>query len=255
MSKNFRLVMHIQDRVHQLLQGELEGIRGISSSGWVVTNFLVRGRDSVLLMPQKEVIRLNKLERFQYDNPEFWMRDDMVRLKRLSGDMGEESMWGYLRDSIGLTGIKRTDTPYYYAFSITNMPRPKVNSVRELATEVLRNLKAQDGPDTIGDPDPADIARFKQWQSELNVGEVSEWVRRAILDRAAVFKKEDEWAVEDSHLKVPRGSTVFLKPEISRFEPKLSSRYQVIILPDHVNDVLKGIDKIRKRKRKLSMAY
>lgn len=79
-------VPRFQRNVMGLQHGVLHGVKGISSSKEIISEFMIPGsRNTVVMMPGIELLKLNKFTRVNYDNPHYMLSNNMSALRRVQG--------------------------------------------------------------------------------------------------------------------------------------------------------------------------
>ena len=59
------------ERMQELENMELPGVKGISASKEIVLDFLGVARDALIVMPAQKVLEMNKITRFMYDGDQY----------------------------------------------------------------------------------------------------------------------------------------------------------------------------------------
>lgn len=214
---NFYLVFNFDadrnpDRLKQLAKGKIEGVKGISGSNQIVLEFVPVGRNAVLKMDGKRVIRDNNLSRVMYDNPHYLMSKDMNALKRLlNKDLSHDDqsvrkstissildpiLRAYSRDYHSPEGKIAMFIKSYDFEILKETPDRAINSIKDLArhlkrvTDKIASDKKRELPFSLSD-----------WERELT---------KAVQQIADTYKKEAEWLVKDDVFDVPAGSTLMI---------------------------------------------
>lgn len=97
--------------VTDISKGVLRGVKGISDKAEIIMQWFGVARDAVLAMDGPELVRLNKLSRVQYDNPDYLVSNGLDALYRIFAKNREEKygpqgLAGNLAEYIGI-GIKK----------------------------------------------------------------------------------------------------------------------------------------------------
>jgi hypothetical protein len=61
----------------QLKTRKVKGLKGISSSNTIQFEFLGVARDAMLQIPSKDLLKLNNVTRIMYDNPHYFVSNNL----------------------------------------------------------------------------------------------------------------------------------------------------------------------------------
>lgn len=209
----FWLVLDIPDRdtanderaekiLSDLETGTLHGIKGISDSKEILTNWWMMCRNAALMLDARSVIEMNDIEKIQYHDPDHLMNNNMALIYRLFDKKTDK--WG--RDQLMLNVMQYTlsalkkinpavanDMEYYGAARVMcdkwRDDPANVNTVEQLADVMLDTLKND---------------RNTQYGAkDTSINDIEAAVRAAVLHIGRVYEDEQEWVVHSESFKVP----------------------------------------------------
>lgn len=223
--KTFRVVLDIgrkpDETLKQISDGVLNGVKGISSNGKIIYQYLGVARDALLIMPGRETVKLNKLSRYLYDTPDYFFSNNMHHLKRLF--MKERRQEGalrnimeYLFEVIVKRGkMSRFDMKYMAPYQMMEFHKSaktvKINSMKDFIKwfrRVYRGISKED-------------YQFKDFYYDIlesiSDKEYEDYIKQVFQEHIkAVYGSEEEWEVKDDKLKIPKKSNLYiLKEDIS----------------------------------------
>jgi len=205
--RKFFVAFDLYDGFEYLKKEKFENISGISGSGNIKFNFLGVARDAMLVMDSEKVIKLNKLTRVMYDNPHYFLANDMVALQRIFNSRDNrrvlENILDYLTKEIKKDPKYRQlshDAEYYSLFNMGwdwSKKLPKINNIKKLSIFLTRKINTDFSDKTgvkynLEEKDVRDLL----WNALLRIGEV--------------YHDESEWILKDKTLKIPSKSKLFI---------------------------------------------
>lgn len=220
--KTFRVVFDLtEDTINELKSMELKGIKGISSSGEIIYDFLGIGRNAILIMKADEVLKLNKLSRFMYDNPHYFYSNNMAAMKRMyqkriTDNRGTwHNIADYLFKELNNKGI-------ISSYDVSgNAPGQEISY-----TQVAKNSKVNSIKDAV--------KVFRKAMKEVLKGKQSSYynffenvlklkdkeLEKVFIDSfnkyiGPVYKSEGEWTIKNSSLKIPNNSYLYVLTYVS----------------------------------------
>lgn len=209
----------------QVASGRLKGLKGISGDRRIVGSWLGVARNAMLVMPGKDVIKLNKLSRVLYDNPEYLASQDFKALYRLYNQTNRSQLMMRIVDRLK-PHLKRSTHPsagdlhhvinhgWLSGHVIGNhyeKAKPRIQSVSD-AAKYLKRAVAETGLASVKD-------RFGMPSAALPIIKefpLSEWkkvVAAALTDAGKLYQDEGEWTVKGDTFHIPKNSNlVILRP-------------------------------------------
>ena len=220
--KLFKVAIDIEPRYNKggledLSNMKLNGVKGISSSGDIAYQFLSSNRNALLTMNALDTIALNKLSKFMYDNPHYFLSDNMANLKRMYQKRIDDDMgtWHNLADYIFKEMQDRGIVDKYtmqmlapgqevsYSDTIKNN---KVNSLRD-AVKIFKMACAE----ILSKRDDHYYRILMNDVLKLSDSEISNIIEDAFKKYiGAVYADEGEWIVKDGSLNVPHNSYLYI---------------------------------------------
>ncbi len=214
--------------------GELDGIKGISSSREIWGDFSPNvGRDMLIIMPAEDTLKINKLKRVQYDDAEVLVRNNSQMLGRIlsinnvARNTGDNIIVGVF-DKI--PGIRKLG---YDPASVSNRAISLAHH--------LRSNKAIDGDSYFQN---VDTSKFGNWmENGLKLSSIDDyanlyyqaakaagyygeaWVKffapqnrskwypaisQGVIRQANVYSNESEWVNLGGQFHAPKNSTILL---------------------------------------------
>ena len=207
----------------QLQNGQLIGVKGIGHEGNLVLSFLGINisYNAVLVMPSDQVIKLNKISRILYDNPDYIASNNFSALIRMMGDSGKSEendihqTTTTLKDIIenlikGLiyNALEKDEPTYSFNYGelmaydyhkiiqdiVEKCEQKPIKNVHDLAKHIKTTIETESEGQTL----PVDIEKTVK---ELN---------KIITQRSTWYKKEKEWILKDQKLIIPPDSRLYL---------------------------------------------
>lgn len=230
--RTFRVVFEVDaydkgrmmKNIKQLSNRKLKGLTGISDRHDIGFHWLGVARDAMLIMKGKEVVKMNKLSRILYGNPNYFLSNNMTMAKRIfmksSGTLGDSNLLHNLMDYIFVVMGKEKKVDKYnvqytaagqsYAH-VAYKKSTNINSSKDLvkwirkAGEVLRKEEEEK-------------TSFKNHHILAVIDDIEKLSDKAIEDSihkgfeeiGKVYGDEGEWVVKDDYLKVPKGSYLYI---------------------------------------------
>lgn len=232
--ENFYVVFDIEKIFDQLKQRKIKGLKGISSSNEIEFQFLGVARDAMLEMNSKELMNLNDVTRIMYDNPHYLVSKNMWALRRIYQDNPQKwssttvnhifgNLFEYLIKTIKesgkhgefvhdaeYSGFRNVD--YDWAKKIAN--KLKIRNLKDLA-KIVKNYIDNIFYEKMN----------KSWASrrtepyDFKLQEIYKYLYETLLEIGRIYSSENEWVVKNDHLKVPKGSNLYLlTPTIENFK-------------------------------------
>lgn len=203
--------------VRQLMNGELIGVKGISSAS--LKNMLKNWgnmREMLIVLPAKEFLQINKVSRVLYDNPDYLVQKGMYVLRRLFNDLGnrtniftkmqdyvlrkmKDSGNGNLAESIRYNGLINGFDHWVNDQGVIQY----INTIKDIVTYFMKYLKYTEEHDFISTPVKATTK--EQWY---------DYFKQGITLMGQLYKDEDEWVLKTDSLKIPPTSKlIIVEPE------------------------------------------
>jgi hypothetical protein len=192
--------------MEDLSKGQLEGVKGISDTKQIVTEWFMMCRNAILLIDAPNLIQENDIQKIEYDNPEALCADDMEMLYRLfqkqRGKHGDGQLMQNVADYI--MGAAKTIAPRpHYSLQYNGFPTymgdfwknnpTGINSVADLVSKISEFL----------DEFAAD-RRFVEDRALFTPEVLRECVLVGLKRVGQVYQSEGEWLVKSPHLHIPR---------------------------------------------------
>lgn len=199
------------ERLEELANGELHGVKGISDNKKIIMHWLGIGRNAVLVMPAELTKYINKnLYKIAYDDPYDLLYDDMKLLSRIwnkehgtpQGRAGVmRNLEGYihrlLRKNPDRIASSIGDGIYGGYYDLTK-DVPEINSPTDLA-EYVQNRVIE----SANEYKRKDYEKFPlDWWKRV--------VSDAVIDGVKTYESEGEWVVEGDTLKIPSNSRLLV---------------------------------------------
>jgi hypothetical protein len=207
--KRFYLAIHfyddddkIGDTVKNLLNGELKGVKGIAGSGLKdMVKEWGNMRELMISMPSEDLLKLNKLSRVMYKNPEYLVSKGMAALRRLFNETGEKyssiftKMQKYLMYAIDDPSIKYK-IDYYGAISRLDKyveELHKINDIKDLVNFIITHI----------DENCKELKElgFAWWRKV---------VMKGLEKMGELYSSEKEWLIKGDSLKIPKSSRIYI---------------------------------------------
>lgn len=209
------------DKVEQLVSGKLEGIKGISDSKQIIVSWLGIARNTIVILPAKPFLKLNRVSRVMYDNPHYLVSKNLAATFRLfDKSQGKEQDWstiierildymqiakkqGEISKGLGtiMYYINRGDLSSIWFGKIFKETKPTINTVKDLAAW-FKEASIQVASDRA--------ESLVKYAKSTEVGEWEQLVFDALKHVGGMYESEGEWLVKDDSLTIPPGSTVLV---------------------------------------------
>lgn len=264
------------DTLKQLEKMELKGLTGISEAGDLIFQWVGAGRDILLIMNGKEVVELNKISRFLYDNPHYMLSNNMKWLRRMyqrGEGQDNRGVLFNLNEQIFLSlAEKGYITKYDISYSAPHQTMAdtkvaktvKINGVKDYIKyfrRAYREASIEEAKATSwrkysfsGKSKEGHTAGFEELFDNISDSEFSTVVQHAFERIKKIYGGEGEWVVKTKTLTIPKKSYLYIleladEEEIKKYKenPKqIFSDYsrqrieQWIRLKDGIDKKLKG---------------
>lgn len=199
------------DRLEQIADGTLHGVKGISDNKKILMHWLGVGRNAVLIMPTSATMSINGgLYKIQYDDPYDLLRNDMELLSRIwnkehGTSLGRRGVLVNISNNL-VRVLKRSgdsvanDLAHSIYGGYVNLESdvPSIDTLTEMA-EFIRKRTLEgvnEYKKKIFDPLPIDW-----WKT---------FISQAIVEGVKTYESEGEWVVTDEILKIPAGSRLLV---------------------------------------------
>lgn len=264
--KNFTCVIDIDhDRIKQLKQMKLDGVKGISSSGDIIFQFLGIGRNAFLVMDGNKTIELNKLSKFMYNNVHYAFSNNMANIKRLYQKRIQDNRgtWHNIADYVfkQLVDDKYIDKSTLIMvapgqeISYTNAAKnTTVNSLKD-AVKVFKSamkqiIKKQNG--------------YYDFMKDLLKISNKEYER--IFEKSykkyigGVYSDEQEWIVKNNSLRIPKKSYLYVLVGYTKYYDKYKKgkldSFEKLRMEDNIKKELMFVNSLNKElKNKYIIKY
>lgn len=231
--RTFRVVFEI-DRydesemlrnIKQLASMKFEGMTGISDKHDIGFQWLGVARDAMLVMKGKDVVKLNKLSRFMYGNPNYFLSSNMQMVRRLFNKSNPSSVMGdsnviqnileYIFSELGkLDATLKHDIEYTAAYqSYAHYAHKKatgIGSVKDLIRWIRKTGDILKADEEKSDWSHYEKIRIVEKIKELSNSQIEKAIYNAFEKMGKIYGDEGEWIVKDSTFKVPKGSRLYI---------------------------------------------
>lgn len=205
-----------EEAFSQIEGGEFHGLKGISDSRHILIQFT---RGALFVMDPAAVLAVNDLEKFQYNDAEALVRNNMAMLTRLFDRQQNPKGWGGTISRIcdhALAVYQKLDFQLGHEWSYYNLgwkagdvyennPLP-IETVDDCSRAIFECLK---GAARHWNKDDRD-ARLRDFVKELNYDYVLQAVKESLATIGRTYSNEGEWAVKSPSFTVPEGSTLLI---------------------------------------------
>jgi hypothetical protein len=218
----------------QLARGELKGVKGISGGKDIILSFFGSGRDTLLVMPGPQLIRMNKISRIMYKNPHYLLQDDCAALKRIYDNRSTAACLRRVMDNFHGEANKRFPMVYpskgymsvgqsvEYAFSLRGNSEMRVDNLRDAVRWVKTGLKR-----VVKEEKGREFGNYRNYQEILDGLGDNDWkslFEFGLRETGRVYKSEAEWVLKESTLKIPTGSRLYVVSH--KYKPDVEKAYQ-----------------------------
>lgn len=229
--RTFRVVFEINQydiarttkAVKQLSNMKLEGLTGISDKSDIGFHWLGVARDAMLIMKGNEVIKLNKVSRFLYGNPNYFLSNKMAMAKRIfqkgSGTMGDSNLLHnileYMFKAMGTSGkISKHDVDYTAAYQtyshVAYKKNTGINSSKDLVKWIRKAGEVLRKEDAESDWGNYNLMNIVTQFEELSDKDIEDGIYKAFELIGNTYGSEGEWVIKNDYLKVPKGSYLYI---------------------------------------------
>lgn len=198
--------------LHDIGQGKLTGLKGISDSREIVTEWFMIARNAVIIMDSNEVIRENDIEKITYDDPDGLCANNLAMVFRLFDKRRDKN--GYygimvnLSDRLGPILNKATDSIGHLLvhYGLPSMfddylkqEDMNVETAHDLAKWMWAALKAYETKQ-----------RYVDIERELDFDMFALCVRQMLMRVGQMYASESEWVVHSDSFHIPRNSRMIV---------------------------------------------
>lgn len=237
--KTFRVVFEVNKYdesemisvIRQLGNMKLEGMEGISGSGQIVFNWLGVARDAMLVMNGQEVIDLNKMSRFMYGNPNYFLSNNMKYAKRLFSKSGSvtgdnnilHNILEYLFGVLGKTGkIDKSLIEYCAAYQsyahVAYKKNTGISSTKDLIKWIRKAGEVLKKEDEEKEWKNWHLMQVVEAMSKLSNSDIESAIYKAFERIGEIYGDEAEWDTKANYLKVPKGSYLYILVDKKEYE-------------------------------------
>jgi len=232
-----------EDQVKQLASGVLKGVKGISGDRRIVRQFLGVARNAMLVMPGKDVAKLNKLTRVLYEKPEYLVSKNLICLYRIwqkdpESGLGRDGVMMNFMDYFRMflqkepmgSPLAKIGHAIDYGYlsrskygELFRGQNPRINSIRDLA-KWIRNA-------SIEIAKKRDIGEFYlDLLQKIPIKDFYRIAHRTLKRIGDIYKDEGEWIMKGDTFRVPpKTRLLVLKDE--RVTPEVIKKHREGTLP------------------------
>ncbi len=204
--------------LNDVAKGQLNGVRGISASREILTDWFVNCRNATLVFDPAQLISVNDIEQVRYDDIDYLCENEFKVLYRLWDKEKKPDHYGLMMnlgqywnsnykkfnhnaESLEYYGIA-TKLAYYWEDHASEYTISSFNDAVSAFQDMLLKVGYANKIDDYL-PSPEEL-RESLWNALKQVGNI--------------YKSEQEWIVKNSQLTVPKGSMLLLAvyPDIVR---------------------------------------
>lgn len=224
-----------RDSFRHIVKGELPGLQGISADANIKFNWLGMGsRNAMLIMDGKKLIKLNKMTRIMYDNPDYLVSSGLRALARLFGNPHTErgvantlnNFSSYIITALKQAGNKKTaalnhDMDYRGQQLSTRefTGWKKVQNVATFAKAYKAAWLKHTKPKASGSHWTASSDRTShKIMSEMSISTLTDILRKALELVGKTYTSEAEWLLKSDKLKVPSGSRLLILSQTEKID-------------------------------------
>jgi 2'-5' RNA ligase/8-oxo-dGTP pyrophosphatase MutT (NUDIX family) len=198
-------------KLADLESGVLKGVTGIAGDGRIMASINMGEAGFVITMPGAATVKLNKLSRVMYENPEYWVQDDFKAAKRVLNSHDAKSAGGKILRNAHEKARKRGLFPDTLGvrevpFEFDSWGDAPVRNLAAWARRLAQNAKNVAAARRKADPqygwpyaDKMAALTEKDWMEFIKLGTAK------LADR---FVIEGEWLVKDGQLRLPPGTDI-----------------------------------------------
>jgi hypothetical protein len=196
--------------LNDLSRGELSGVKGISDSKEILTNWWTVGRNAAVMMSSDKVIDLNDIEQVQYDDPDHICANNMAVLFRLYDQKndanGRENMMHHMMKD------------FFVSLRSINPSLERNIEYRGAARLMIKHWKENPSPvETAGDLakvmyDVLSTSGETKYSmaDDYKEGDFEHALSLSIVRTAGIYADEREWRVHSPHFTIPKGSVMMV---------------------------------------------
>jgi hypothetical protein len=228
--KTFRVVFEIDEynlskmvkNIKQLSSMKLEGMTGISDKHDIAFQWLGVARDAMLIMKGSEVVKLNKISRMLYGNPNYFLSNKMTMAKRLFNKSGGsddsnilQNILEYVFKELGkMDATLKHDIEYtaayqsyaHYAFKKS----VNINSTKDLVKWIRKTGNELKADEKKRDWSSYEKIRIVDTIKELSDSQIEKAIYDAFEQIGKIYSDEGEWIIKDKTLTVPKNSHLYV---------------------------------------------
>lgn len=238
-----------QQIIQDVKNGRLHGVKGISDTREIVTQWLHVARNAALVMDAHAVAEANKLRRIEYADPELLCANQMAMIYRLFDKMDNRfGHIGLMQNIMQYMVRSMRDIDYnfhhqmsYYGFesrvadrywkAIEEGKTPSINSISDL-TEFVYSACREEA--SAGGTWRGHLA--KEFE-DLDKNHVERALREAVIIIGRMYQEEGEWEVLNDPFVVPADTVLLIL-----YDEEISKRYDEITAQA---DIFQSVHKFR----------
>ena len=199
----------------------IPGVQGISDSGEIKFDwFGMGGRNALLTMPGKELVKLNKITRILYDNPDYLVSNGFAALRRIysSADIPRalQNINQEIIRTVSRGGAKDIAHILDGYGDILNWSDDlskglgKVKNLRQFAKQYRKNLISHWKKRKETSWAKFELDQLIEWLSNLSDAKWVDILGKAVVSAVAPYRNESEWILKNNKLRIPKGSRLYI---------------------------------------------
>lgn len=255
-----------QEIFNGLRRGKLRGLKGISGSREIITDWLHVGRNAALVMDSQKVFAENDILRVNYADPDALLENSMSAIYRLFnrshnrlGHMGlMQNIFRYFITEISTVDVAMGQELRYYGFEtqVADYYAEKQQSEEDFRISTLDELTdfIIEAMSAVADGGGRWRSHLSGMFSDVDRAKIQGAVRQAVMNIGTIYSSESEWIVKNDVFSVPKGSVMLIladKRAIAKYDDWLKQPDGYKFMPslrfglerlDHTLDVIRKYD-------------
>lgn len=204
-----------QSRIDRLLSdiaaGELHGVKGISATREIITNWFMIARNAAVVMNPQQVADLNDIEQVRYDDPDWLCQNNFAALYRIwdktgGGKYRHSSMMYNLAAYVvkALTNVTHEFHTLEYHGAATKLG-DQWQKIEDSA-----NINSLDDAARLFETMMKEIAQEYYWARDINDIDWRAGLKGALKRVSKVYSSEGEWLVSSPAFRIPPKSIMLI---------------------------------------------
>ncbi len=227
----------IKEVFSQLQRGVFKGLTGISDRNDIIFSWLGVARDAMLVMKGPETVRLNKLSRMLYGNPNYFLSNNMYMVRRLFNKLNDrmgdsnilQNILDYVFRALGKSGkVSKYAIDYCGPSSsysrIAYKKKTNINSSKDLVRWMRKAGRLLELKEKDAEFKNSYLLGIIDTLAKLSDKDIEESIYDAFKEIGDIYGSEGEWVIKSNTFKIPEGSYLYILVPEKKYKEALQEK-------------------------------